>query len=242
MLEDYKKVGATFVPPALHRLGPLDYISYLNQTLPQLVWWDVLIDRVSHRFAVKVAEVIATHFKSAGSRDSWWCFVSDYAQLSTEDIDGLRRHMENAGVLDPVLGSLADFLVLYPECPLSSLLGHPPTGVVDAGYLSHFEDRLDVLRDKRSRSAVLVQAQAIYMGFVLGKLHVKSGLALADFPEVEHYPETDLSKKVGASICAMVNMLAGRMLPGYSEDAWVQYFWRRSLELRPLSFDSLERR
>jgi hypothetical protein len=85
-----------------------------------------------------------------------------------------------------------------------------------------------------------MQAQALYMGFVLGKLHVKRGLAVADFPEVEHYPSTELSKKVGASICATVNMLAGSMLPKYAEDVWVQYFWRRSLALRPLNFSHLE--
>jgi hypothetical protein len=96
------------------------------------------------------------------------------------------------------------------------------------------------LENKRSRSGVLVQAQAIYMGFVLGKLFVKKGLALADFPEVEKYPFTELSKQVGASICASVNMLAGNMLPKFPEDAWVQYFWQRGLELCPLDFSHLE--
>ena len=92
----------------------------------------------------------------------------------------------------------------------------------------------------RARNGVLIQSQAIYLGFVLGRLHVRQGLALADFPEVEHYPKTEKSLAVGASICAAVSMLAGRMLPKYSEDAWVQYFWRRSLDLRPLNFRNLE--
>ena len=78
------------------------------------------------------------------------------------------------------------------------------------------------------------------MGFMLNKLYVKQGLDLADFPEVEKYPATELSKRVGASVCATVNMMAGTMLPKYSEDAWVQYFWQRSLGLRPLDFTHLE--
>jgi hypothetical protein len=86
-----------------------------------------------------------------------------------------------------------------------------------------------------------IQAQAIYLGFVLGRLHVKRGLALADFPEVEHYPDTEKSLAVGASICAAVNMLAGTTLPKYPDDAWVQYFWRRSLDLHPLDFRQLEK-
>ena len=77
--------------------------------------------------------------------------------------------------------------------------------------------------------------------FSLGRLHVKQGLALADFPEVEHYPDTEKSLAVGASICSAVNMLAGSMLPKYAEDAWVQYFWKRSLDLHPLDFRHLEK-
>ena len=89
---------------------------------------------------------------------------------------------------------------------------------------------------------MLIQAQALYLGFVLGKLFVKRGLALADFPEVEHYPKTERSRTVGASICSAVNMLAGTSLPKYHEDTWVQYFWKRSLDLRPLNFSKLENR
>ena len=240
VLHGYKKVGAAFVPPLIHKLGSLDYISWSSQTLPELIWWDVLIDRVSHRLAVKVAEEIAKHFKALGERKHWWAFISDYSYLEAGDVDRLRDSMRRANVLDPLIESLSDFLDLYPECPVSRLLNERPTGIVDVGYLGRFENRMRELENKRSRNAVLVQAQAVYMGFVLGRLRVKRGLALADFPEVEHYPSTDRSKEVGASICAAVNMLAGTSLPKYSENVWVQYFWRRSLELRPLKFGHLE--
>lgn len=152
----------------------------------------------------------------------------------------LKEHLKRASVLAQLVEALIDFVNLYPACPISQLLDQPPTGIVDPSYLQRFTDRMRELGNKRSRSGVLVQAQAIYMGFVLGKLFVKKGLALADFPEVEKYPSTELSKQVGASICASVNMLAGNMLPKFQEDAWVQYFWQRSLDLRPLDFSHLE--
>ena len=88
---------------------------------------------------------------------------------------------------------------------------------------------------------MLVQAQAVYMGFASERLHVKEGLALADFPEVINYPDTKRSVEVGASICATVNMLAGHNLPKFREDGWAQYFWQRSLELHPLNLRHLER-
>jgi len=219
----------------------LDHISWASQTLPELIWWDVLADKVSHRFAAKVAEEIAKHFKGRGNSHRWWAFVSDYSQLTDEDSNGLKEHFLQTGLSTRIAESLADFLDLYPKCPLSRLFDRRPTGIVDVGYLAKFETRMKELENKRSRNAVLIQAQVLYIGAVLGKLRVKQGLALADFPEVEHYPKTERSLVVGASICAAVNGIAGRMLPKYSEDTWVQYFWGRSLDLHPLDFRHLEK-
>lgn len=240
VLGSYQKVGAKFIPPMLQAFK-FDYISWSSQIMPELLWWDVLADRVSHRFAAKVAEEIAKYFKQDDNRDRWWAFISDYRHLSDDRASDLRAHLSAANVLSRLTETLTDFLNLYPDCPISKLLDQRPTGLVDVGYLLQFEKRLRELEDKRSRNGVLVQAQAIYLGFLLDKLRVKKGLALADFPEVQHYPKTEKSLKVGASICASVNMLAGRMLPKYSEDTWVQYFWKRSLELHPLNFRHLDR-
>jgi hypothetical protein len=236
VLADYKRIGTTFVPPMVHKVGPWDFTSWSSQTLPELVWWDVLVDRVSPRFATRVAEEIAKHFKTKDKVKCWWAFISDYAQLGKDEMQDLKEHLKRANVMAQLVEALVDFVNLYPACPISQFLDQPPTGIADPSYLQRFTGRMRELENKRSRNGVLVQAQAIYMGFVLGKLSVMKGLALADFPEVEKHPSTELSKKVGASICALVNMLAGNMLPKFQEDAWVQYFWQRSLDLRPLDF------
>jgi hypothetical protein len=218
-----------------------DYVKWSSHTMPELIWWDVIADRVSHRFAAKVAEEIGKYFKERDNRSRWWAFISDYSQLSDQDGEALREHLARSDILSLVTDSLSDFLDLYPDCPLARLFDSRPTGIVDVGYLSRFENRVRELEDKRSRNGVLMQAQAVYLAFMLGRMYVKEGLALADFPEVQHYPETEKSEAVGASICSVVNMLAGGSLPKYEDDSWVQYFWRRSLDLRPLDFRHLSR-
>jgi len=240
-LGSYRKVGAKFVPPLLQDFR-MDHVSWSSHTMPELIWWDVLADKISHRFAAKVAEEIGKYFAGKNHRDHWWAFISDYGRLSEDEAEGLRVQLLKAKVLPQLAESLSDFLSLYPGCPLGKVLVEHRRGIVDVSYLPRFEDRMRGLENKRSRNGVLMQAQAIYLGFVLDRLRVKRGLALADFPEVEHYPDTEKSLHVGASICAAVNMLAGTTLPKYSEDTWVQYFWKRSLELRPLNFDHLESR
>ncbi len=241
VLGSYQKVGTKFVPPLLNLSPKWEYISWSSQTMPELIWWDVLADKISHRFAVTVAEEIAKHFRAKGNQDRWWAFVSDYSHLSDEDTHELRAYLSEVDVLPQMEAGLSDFLDLYPGCPISKLFDLRPTGLVDAGYLPRFENRLSELEDKRSRSGVLMQAQAIYMAFISGRMHVRADLPLAEFEEVKNYPITEKSIEVGASICAIVNFLVGDALPKYPEDAWVQYFWRRSLELRPLDFNPLEK-
>ncbi len=96
------------------------------------------------------------------------------------------------------------------------------------------------LEYKRSRPAILMQAQAIYMGFATDRLIVAPGLALADFPEISKYPDTERSKEVGAAICAALNSVGDTFLNGYDRTSWLKYFAQRCLELRPLSFAHLE--
>src|ERR1051326_9095402 len=81
VLASYQKVGTKFVPPILQSFK-LDYISWASQTMPEMVWWDILADMVSNRFAAKVAEEIAHFFKGGDNRNHWWAFISDYSGLS----------------------------------------------------------------------------------------------------------------------------------------------------------------
>jgi hypothetical protein len=210
--------------------------------MPELIWWDALTDRTSHRFSARVAEEIAKYFKPKENRKCWWAFATDYSQLDANDMEGLKEHLRKVNVLHTMVESLGDFLTLYPKCPITRFLDFPPAECVDNNYLDRFEKRMSELEDKRSRNSILIQAQVIYMGFLLGKFKVSKDVSLADFPEVEHYPTTERSQQVGASICAAVNGVAGTMLPPYLEDAWVLYFWQRSHELRPLVLRGLESR
>lgn len=110
VLADYKKIGTTFVPPMVHRVGPWEFTSWSSQILPELIWWDVLSDRFSHRFAAQVAEEIAKHFKNKDKRKCWWAFTSDYGQLGTDDMEQLKKHLKRGNVLSQMLDALADFV------------------------------------------------------------------------------------------------------------------------------------
>lgn len=240
VLSEYKKQGAKFIAPMNYSLDGLKSVSYARQTLPQLIWWDVLASQISLQFAIDLAGGIASHFKDSEIKNCWWAFISDYSKLSSEQFDLLKDDLNRFGLLKRLQNGFEEFLSIYPECPLS---GFMPPGFkknFNKEYTVAFEERLEELSDKRSRSAVLMQAQAVYMGFALDKLKVVQGLALADFPKVVDYPNLDRSLEVGGAICSVVNGLAGQMLPDYSQDDWVIYFWSQNFRIRPFTFDHLE--
>jgi len=125
VLGSYQKVGAKFVPPMLQNFK-LDYISWSSQVMPELIWWDVLVDRVSHRFAAKVAEEIAKYFRGKDNRNHWWAFISDYSDISDDLARELQAHLSETNVLPHLTESLTDFeAVGFPtywcsRCPIPS--------------------------------------------------------------------------------------------------------------------------
>jgi len=186
-----------------------------------------------------LAAAIATHFKECNKTQTWWSFISDYYQLNDSDFDDLKKLLHEHRMLLSLQDALSDFLELYPKCPLVGFLDSRPSGAIDIAYLSQFEKRMAEAEDKRSRAGVLIQSQVVYMGFVIGKLLVKEGLGLANFPEIEKYPDTELSLQVGASVCAAVNGFSWQMLPEFQDNNWLKYFWKRGFELRPIRMDHL---
>ena len=83
---------------------------------------------------------------------------------------------------------------------------------------------------------MMIQATAIWLGFDAGKLKVSEGLALAEFPEIERYPDTELSRRVGSGVRASLNMLIGAGQRQSIGESWPSYFWNRGLTIDGCEF------
>ena len=79
----------------------------------------------------------------------------------------------------------------------------------------------------------MVQATATWLAFDAGRLKVSAGLALADFPRIEDYPNTEQSERIAGSIRATINQMFGDTDLLASESDWPTKFWNRGLELEP---------
>jgi hypothetical protein len=89
---------------------------------------------------------------------------------------------------------------------------------------------------RNDRDPMIIRATATWLAFDAGKLKVSEGLALAQFPEIERYPDTELSRRVGSGVRATLNMLIGSGQGQPVDTSWARYFWNRGLAIAPCEF------
>lgn len=83
---------------------------------------------------------------------------------------------------------------------------------------------------------MMVQANVVWLAFDAGILKVQEGIPLAEFPEIEYYPNTELSRKIGSCIRAMLNGFFGPNESSFTSGYWPAYFWNRGLVIEECEF------
>jgi hypothetical protein len=99
-------------------------------------------------------------------------------------------------------------------------------------HLHRLKTLIGNMYDRSSRATMMVQATFVWLAFDAGALQVHEGLALAEFPEIEGYPHTELSKKIASGVRAVLHVFFDNSNYQASSD-WPRYFWNCGLEIDP---------
>ena len=230
VLQDHRQRGKRFIPPFLD-YGNLDEVGWLEDLLPELVW----IGLMNATFGVKRGEELCVELARAAlacAEDTKhaYAFVSEYGILGPTEQECVVDRLADSGVLDHLNRGLAVLATYYPECPLAFLWSNIQRDVQEEAILSTFKKLIVDLADRRDRPATFVQATAVSIYILNGKLKVFRDSGLADFTSIESYPETETSIKAASLIRAFINGLPGS--PVLSAD-WRNYLWNRGRELEP---------
>jgi len=233
ILQDHKRKGKTLVPPFVDMVGPLHEISWVKTILPELLWIALIHNHYGDSKAVR----LITSFNrlalkcSPSEKKHVFTSVSSFQELNSDQQSRLREEATNSGELFSIQKALEPLIAFYPECPLCFLYSTTPCLSDDQDqHLENLKAIVAYLYDKTSRNAMMVQATAIWLAFDSETLKVFEGSALANFPEIERYPDTDLSQKIAGSIRSTLPMFFSE--PHYSSGStWPRYFWNRGLEI-----------
>jgi len=234
VLADHKKQGKMLIPPFTHMLGPLREVSWVNTMIPEVCWIGLIQYQHGHRRGVELITSLARTTRSVrpGGSQQIFAAASSYSDISGSEWAKLRETMAATGDLFQIQESLEPLIALYPECPLAPVFAAPPATAPD-NALPRMTSLVSSLFHRADRDPMMVQATVIWLAFDAGILKVQEGLSLAQFPEIEQYPDTEISKKVGGAIRSSLNMFFGQELLYAQTSPWPRYFWNRGLTLTP---------
>jgi hypothetical protein len=238
VLRDHQRIGKRLIPP-LAQLN-LSEVSWMDLILPELIWLGVL-NNIYGR--VKGAELAITLPKIATSvgretdKNEWFISVSCFSNLSKQQGQDVVELLTASGQIEPYRKAFSTLVNYYPECPLGFLFNSENPRMESPNKdLQHFKQLLNRLFDRKSVDATFVQANAIYIAFVLDKLKVSKNLTLAEFPKIQDYPNTEISKRIASSVRATINIIFGGDILE-TTTFWPKYFWNRGLQIEPCYFD-----
>lgn len=222
VLNDHKRDGKEFQPPMVAELGErLSSIKWRYNVIPEVIWIGLLIENLGAKRGIKV---LGTCMEEAQKIDDEqiFAYASDYKTLDEDEIEQLRENLgDDIGELENALSSIDNF---YPDFPLSRLLETSE---------DENEEKLKEIAgecyDRTSRTATLIQAAIVRGLMKTEKLAIAEDTMLTEINEIEHYPETEKSKKVAAGIRSMLNIQFGLDVDDTSE--WSTQFWQRGLEI-----------
>lgn len=239
VLSDHKRVGKKLMPPLLHRLSSeFHETPWVRRMVPELIWL-ALLQEADLRLGIKLAESLAGTASQAAplQRPNWYGTVSSFALISQDQAREVRRLLAASALLVQLQEALAPLIALYPECPLEFLFEDgQPSGRTEAEFLTSFKAVLRKMLDKSLPETTLASATFIYLAFIGDILKVAEGLALADFPKVADYPNTERSKEVAAAVRSTLPLFFGP--PSYDlTSPWPDYFWNRGVRLEPCTFE-----
>jgi hypothetical protein len=234
VLQDHKKRGSLLVAPFNAIVGSLGEVSWIKTMIPELLWIALIQRQHGHRRGVELITSFTRLVRTISKLPTPNAFAStsSYASLSVDEGEELKNELSKRDRLDPIRSSLHPLISWYPFAPLRILFESNVIGATREELLP-LKDVVASLYPRDDIEPMMVQATAIWLGFDSGLIKVAEGLALAKFPEVENYPTTELSLKVGASIRASLNGLFGSGASGYSTSDWPFRFWDRGIEIEP---------
>lgn len=215
ILLDHVRKGKRLIPPFVAHFNVRD-VSWEEELLPDLAWVGAVLAETSKAEAMSLCLSVAKFAQLVAPRapNRWFAGTTSFAQLTPPQWAEIRSHLRRRGYLRPLATLLCWYLRMYPESPLSGLLEQSPSPPEPSDIVRARSVMTEML-NRYSVTATMAQGYFVYAGFVLDMLKVRPDLTLAKFPEIEHYPNTDISKRVASAVRASVNSI----LPAQLSDA-----------------------
>lgn len=233
VLKEHVAQGMKYVPVIL-TLGQFNAVPYVRIIIPELIWLAVLNLRLGNVIGAQVAQVIASTLKTVNHNPMWFGSISCLGHVPESTKQAITKALRDEDLTDSVESALSPFLDLYPEFPGRFLI-QTQNSEKRAGFIQEIKTLLDQLYDTESGATVFMCANAIYAGFCQG-FQVNEGVSLAQFPEIENYPTTELSMRIASACRSTALLTVGKYVMDAGLTQWSSYFWNHNLQLESIDW------
>lgn len=230
-LDDHEKVGSKFISP-LNRDFNFSPVSWEKDTIPEIIFIAIVIENLGEKigteFLIEIVKGVIIENTKVITGHSM-LMISNYGLLTESDKQKTLDKWSKLHLLKEIQLLLSPFLKKYPTCPLSFIEDKTnPTKL----SVENYKSILNKLQDRLSRVSTMTQAAVVYNQFVTGKLHVTSSSSLAQFPKIEDYPNTELSRRIASAIRNTIKMHHNAQMFNL-ESNWRKDFWDYSYKIEP---------
>lgn len=234
-LKGYKRQGKRFVPPMMQLAG-VQWQSYVNNMLPELIWLGLIHERKGYVFGRRTLEVVIDVVKdrSDGSSEMPLNFALQYAYdtLDEEEKHAILDQWETKGLLPDIQFAIAPLVLLYDNFALR-FVGPPPTAVPENVLIQQMRDCVSHHLDKRQVQGVALHGAMMLTRLIAGKIRFSKEVDLPDFNAAFDSPDSAEGKHAASF---MRSMAMGEMGMLDVPDSWARHFWNKNAELSPCEY------
>lgn len=238
VLSDHKRDRKKLIAPFNYMLGGIQDVSYIDAIMPEIVWLTLLHEEFGVREGAEVARLLSKVTMDSAPREkkAFFGHLSAYASLSDDEEKAVVARLGSNGILERLWRALLPLPAFYPECPMAFLFPDGVPGHLDRDRaLGDLKRLLGEMYDRTSTTAVFALGTFTYLAFLGDALKVDPSVSLAKFPEIQNYPNTDLSKRIASGVRTFAYSYFG-MVAKEEPSPWPTYFWNRGLELEKCDF------
>jgi hypothetical protein len=233
ILKGYKQIGKRFIPPMM-TLGVFNEVSWINEILPELIWFGFLNEKFGVRKGIdlgcKISKEAAEIFDKKEPNN--FSFLSSYKFLSEAQKNDVIESLAKNNILESLRYGLNTFYDLFPNFPLKFLFSESPRKVTEYD-ISDFKEFIAPYFDRRNKPAMLIQANAEYILAICGRVFYSEQVGAPDLELIVKRFGSDEEKKASSHVRAYVNFYYGSQKELLTNQ-WSKYFWDRCFQMEPL--------
>lgn len=232
ILQDHKKIGQKSIPPMM-QINNIHETSFIDNTLPCLIWLSAIFLRKNHKLAIKhltyfietISEIMEDDNKPS------LIFLNDIQNISEENKTKIFQKLNGHPSLEFLQDQLVHQFHLLIDYPLGFLFKNHLYGVERDEAIQMLKADVDSLLDRYSQHATIVQTTAVFLMIITGKLHIGPAIDLPDFNVIFNAPESEDAKRVAGFVRATLNGGAGFMADENKINKWANSFWQQTFSI-----------